>query len=284
MRDQKTHVALHCRATSTDEKEAMYIGTESFEYNIRNDDDFVINAFKKPIPVRTSLMSDGDNTSARVGYLVDDGVVSWYILNGEQKIVYLDPTKFYTIGEGDESYLSFWHPIEQRPYRAVFVGNERPTPHSPNPEPTNLEANMMNLSLEQSWVHVTAKMGGDMRSPLHFETSDGDVVKTGWGLWELVNGAYRFQPTSGRRLGHEFWAEALPAEVVEVWVKESSNKPIRFTNMAGELIKTKRERWIPGLDDTFFVYLYEAKFYMAWSLPEGGGDGGTAAKTGDGDA
>lgn len=91
-----------------------------------------------------------DKESARVGCVVNDGPPVWYILNNQQEIVYLEPQTFYTVGEGSTSYLAFLHPILNQPRRAIFLGNERPVPHSPDLYPTNLEANMTHLSLKSS--------------------------------------------------------------------------------------------------------------------------------------
>ncbi|KAM3443888.1 hypothetical protein MY4824_000336 [Beauveria thailandica] len=278
MRKENQHLAIHCQATSVDPEVAQYIGIQTYGEKVRGDDEHIRSSFAKPLRTGTSLMSD-DDTSARVGCTIKNSLRVWYILNDQQEIVYLEPQTFYTVGEGSTSYFAFLHPILQQPCRAIFLGNERPVPHSPDPEPTNLEADMTLLSLEspRESVEPYVNFGRDMQRPVRFKTGPDDkVFKTRWESWEFVSqsAGFRLQPTDGKYMGCEFWATGLPAESVMPSYNLSSSHSIKFTTADSTVVKTKRKYWRAGLNDTFFVVLHEAKFYMAFYLPEVESEGG----------
>lgn len=274
MRAQRQHIAVHSRVAGAEPNEEHFIGSVVFADNTRDDTRAMRDSYVNPVPARISLMPENPD-SAPVGYTVDYlAVKQWYILNDDQEMVFLEPDKFFTVGQGAREYLAFWNPILDRPCRAIFLGYERPKPHSPDLEPTNLEGQISQLSIaaelpsgHQEWVKPVAKLGKDMKRSVCFETNDGREVRTSWQSWERIDGEDITFRCKGRATENEYWATYLPAELVQPWWDPSSDRPIHFKTSESATLKTKRKKWLVRMDSGFYVYLEESAFYLAFSLP-----------------
>lgn len=271
MRARSQHIVVHSRVTSKKPETGLFKGSHAFVNNLHQDEPILRQSYVDPVPVRTSLMAK-DPDSAPVGCMVN-GVTQWYVLDTEQEMVYLEADKFYRVGEGAREYLAFWNPVLGRPCRAVFLGNERPEPHSPDPQPTNLESSMEQLSIaspasaHEECVHPVAKLGKDVKKSVCFMASDGREMRTNWDNWERIEGEETVYRYHGRATGNVYWATFLPGELVAPWWEGSSDRPIRFYNSVNALFKTKRKKWFAGKNDSFYVYLEEGVFYVAFCLP-----------------
>lgn len=281
MRRHGTHIAVHSRVSSKNADEACFLGGEDYPNNIKQDTNDLRQSYTNPLHARASLLSDDINT-APVGYTINsDGSPQWYVLNDELDPVYLKDTKFYRAGEGATEHLVFLNPISDAPCRAIFLGNERPEPHSPDPEPTNLELSMTSLSLAPTEESVTPYI--DLRrvnKPLVFETNDNTgewaTIRTSWQSWYAENceGYVVFKYDGmGKVGGRVFCTREMPVVVVYPYLVRSSSRPIQFVGPEPELdvFKTKRGKWMSGMNDCFFVYLEKAVFYLALTLPDDSG-------------
>ncbi|KAH6707088.1 hypothetical protein EV126DRAFT_154332 [Verticillium dahliae] len=267
MRKHHQHVVVHSRLSSSRFEDAEFVGSEEFPDNVRKDDERLRNSYASPIQTRASLIIK-DSESVPVGCIVTSGRVQWYFLNDEQELVYLEEDNFYRAGQGGSQHLRFWNPLVSRTCRAVFQGFERPQPRSPDPEPSNLEGAMEELTIisNEIWVTPEAVFGKNPR--LVFRNNDGHKIGTSWEDWKAEGSEEAmFFVYEGKISGVRYKATELPGEWVLPWLESSSSRPIQFMNEKGHVIRTKRRRWQEGKEGCFFVYLEDAAFYLAVELP-----------------
>lgn len=213
------------------------------------------------------------DTVIPIGHTVAEGVSQWYIVDDEtEELVYIELNAFFRAGEGDNEHLQFWNPLKRRICRATFLGNERPQPPSPDPQPSNLDVAISDLTIASptpvvEWVTLELKLDKETSKPIQSKTESGEKKRTGWEKWEgrshenrLV---YLFMES---KTGNQYWAESLPGGWVQPRRKSSSDRPIRFAVSSGE-IKTKETNWIAGKGGSFYVYMNHGRAYLAQILP-----------------
>ncbi|GJN87001.1 hypothetical protein PLIIFM63780_010583 [Purpureocillium lilacinum] len=229
-----------------------------------------------PVYATTSLKSDPASGFAPVGCTVANGYRQWYVLDEQQSMVFLkdDVNKFYRVGEGRNEQLAFFHPVYERTFYAKFLGNERPVPHSPDPQPTNLDIAMTQLQINTEGqpygeeVQLYLDLTKDWTEALCFHSA-GQRIRTGWRKWQAI------QHSDGRVYycyesdvtGETYFTWGLPVLLVDTWWKCGSEKPIRF-RVEGTEFKTVKRKWLAGKNGSFYVYVQSGKFYMCYQLPE----------------
>ncbi|KAF4506706.1 hypothetical protein G6O67_006761 [Ophiocordyceps sinensis] len=119
LRAQGRHIIVHSKASSMKSETGLFIGSTYFDENIRRDDTKMRRAYDNPLPIVTSFASMNDS-AIPVGCITDDaGARQWFIINAHHQVTYV-----YQSGEGVAAHLGFWH--QEKFYRAIFLGNERP--------------------------------------------------------------------------------------------------------------------------------------------------------------
>ncbi|KFG80571.1 hypothetical protein MANI_022766 [Metarhizium anisopliae] len=274
MQKQKLHNVMHCRASSEDIHEATFVGTKAYTTQ-HKDDRELRDSYKKPYHIRTSLMPEEDEGKPfPVGFVLGlDGSMNWYVLNKHGKTLYIE-SDFYMVGEGSSAHMQFLHPELNKPVKAKFYGLERPTPVSPNPEPTNLEAGMSSLSLTDEQftqdfelVHLSVKLGNKMSTPLRCDTKRKASLKTGWADWEYLNDIRSFQCEWYNEI---LRCPTLPDGVENVEVEFDSRlpKPFYFHTTSRGTLYTTADYWHHGKNSSFFVYLERGVFYLTYNWPK----------------
>jgi hypothetical protein len=218
MRKANKHVVIHSRVTRG---QIEFIEAEAYEDNVLDDDEALRAPYHDPLPVRTSLMPR-ENGAVPVSHFTIDGGSVWYIYDGNDQIVYLEPGAFFRAGEGAREHIRFWNPVQKRICRAHFLGAERPPTKSPDPQPTNLEAAMSDLDLTSSskptveCVKPELKLDKNRAKPLFFSTQAGREIRTGWERWEARGRGTRcvFLYVD-RRTANEYRAQHLPRKWVQ---------------------------------------------------------------------
>lgn len=273
MRRDRQHRMVHVRTTSEEISEAQFIEAEVFSTR-EEDGKLLRESYKKPVLARTSLMPDKDEGKPfPVGYVMGpDNTENWYVLNKHGETLYIE-SGFYTAGEGSSAHMVFLHPKLNKPVRAKFQGHERPTPISPNPEPVNLEAGMssLNLTYEPPFeyaelVQLTVEFGKRMQTPLRCDTKEKTAVKTAWTDWEFCRDVSSFQCEWNNKT---LQCQNLPVgvEAVEVTFNSSLQRPFYFYTRSGATVYTVADYWYRGKNNSFYVYLHDGVFYLAYHWP-----------------
>jgi hypothetical protein len=263
---------MHSLASSEHLTKAAFIGAYAYSTS-RSDDKQLRASYAKPVKARTSLMPEEDEAkSFPVGFGVDEnGDAEWYVINEYGHALHI--RGFYIAGEGASARMMFLHPELNKPVEAKFQGLERPKPISPNPKPENLLAGMSNLNLTESQatkdlelVRLTVKFGKKMQKPLRCDTKDQPQVKTNWDDWEFFEDVSSFQCQLQKKT---LRCPSLPVGVEAVTLAFNSNleRPFYFYTERGILVYTVYDYWHHGKNNSFYVYLHDGVFYLAYYWP-----------------